>query len=61
MDRRRFLKNGGLIAASWAAEHGIESWRLSGRLLAAENGQEEENIKLGRSGIGRHSESFLLH
>ena len=43
MDRRRFLKNGGLIAASWAAEHGIEPWRFSGKLLAAENGQDEEN------------------
>jgi alpha-mannosidase len=43
MDRRRFLKNGGLIAASWAAAHGIEPSRLSGKLLAAENGNDEGN------------------
>ena len=52
MDRRRFLKNGGLIAASWAAGHGIEPWRHSGTLLAAENGHEETNINWADPQLG---------
>ena len=43
MDRRRFLKDCGLIAFSWAAAHGIEPWRVSSTLLAGENDTEAEN------------------
>jgi len=52
MDRRRFLKNGGLVAASWAAMHEFEPWRLSGKLLAAENARGEENINWADPQLG---------
>ena len=43
MDRRKFLKNAGLAAATLAAVQGFEPWRFSGTLLAEGNGQEEQN------------------
>jgi alpha-mannosidase len=52
MDRRRFLKNGGLIAASWAAMPEFEPWRFSGTLLAAENARDEENINWADPQLG---------
>ena len=52
MDRRRFLRNGGLIAASLAAAHGIEPWQRTGKLLAAESGQGTENTNWADPKVG---------
>src|ERR1039458_7193074 len=52
MDRRNFLKNSGVLAASWASGVGFGPMLLPLRLSASESDMVDENPNLADAGVG---------